>query len=572
MKKESGANIQDIEKKYGFNSCKKTEYAKRLLKEFTKFDKKLVKIDNYEKMKSNGKALNEEMLGLISRKPDFENHIKSLKVALKHYKESLRVEDEPLAVVQPGDVERDVKTRLNEFSSEIVKRLSQFFAVACILDKKDHLNPNPLSNVPEGDAEAIQKIYSTITSLPQNGEAVLNEKINCISTLMNQLINGEELANIIEKILGENNIKETQFTIKKKRDNEHNPTQIISMPKEREESSIKESAPIYKEIVHSEPTHEEPIHKEPAYEKQKHKDSIHEESAHEEPTHEEPIHEEPIHEQEPIIKEKSIPDPEVQQEENQRDWNEDNMEDEDSEEKAKNDDIDEDYIFERKKDVEEEFETFVSKADERKKEKEEKRSKETYGNQKGGRQGKFGAGMKGKGIGKKDFKKKEAKKEVTKEPNKESKKETEEKTKPKEDSKQGHYKENYKGGRSYGNKGYDDYYNRGYKGGDYYDNQYKGGRGDYYETGAKGGRGNYYGNNWNQRDDYYGGRYGNNYGGNYGSYYGNDYGGNYGKGYGNNYGGNYRNNYGSKYNDSYGGNYKERSGNYYGEMRSGYQY
>ena len=50
MKKEGVAAMQDVEKRYGFDKYEKNDYVKMMLKEFTKYDKKLSKIANYEKM------------------------------------------------------------------------------------------------------------------------------------------------------------------------------------------------------------------------------------------------------------------------------------------------------------------------------------------------------------------------------------------------------------------------------------------------------------------------------------------------------------------------------------------
>lgn len=407
MKKEGGSIFQDVEKKYGLNKYKKTEYLKRMLKEFAKYDKKLVKIDKYEKMQKEGKVLNEEMLGLISKKPGFLSHIDSLKVALDIYNQSLTVEDEPLAPVSSTDIQKNIKTevevQMKEFTESAMKKLSYFFSIARVLAEKDRIDANPLAEVSVTKQKSISEMYKELTTLPRDEETSLAEESKKVAKIFDQILKADNSTAFIGEFM-DNEVAEMKFTVKKLKENEYETTQAVSILKVELKDETPAPPPVQEQIP---TTKEDPIIESaiPLKETQQ-----------------------PDVEPEPEVKPEDKPEPvaEKPQEIGQQSWydkdsdeEEDQPQDQANEENKTNEDGD--FVWQKKREEEEEFETFVSKTDARKKAKEgEGKTRGFRGVKRDGRfaEKRYRGGMRGEGYKrpeKKEENKKVEKEEVQKE-------------------------------------------------------------------------------------------------------------------------------------------------------------
>lgn len=349
MKKEGGIIFQDIEKKYNLGGCKKTEYFKRMLKEFAKFDKKLVKIENYEKMEKEGKSLNEEMRDLISRKQAFQKHIETLKIAMDIYQQSLAVEDEPLASVPPTDFQKDIKgeveTQIKGYKENVVKKLSYFFAFGRALAEKNNLTTNPLAGMSEETRKLISEMYQAFISLPRGEETSLTEEAKKTASGLRQLLKTNDLSSFIGEIAGENDLTQMKFSLINPRENEYGTAQPVSIlrdePQERVPEPVPEDIPEPKE--------------EPIVEAAK-----------------------PIKESYP----EPEPEPEPQREEPHDSWANKVSDEDEPQEEPQNVEGEDEFVFPKKVVEEEEFETVLSKDEARKAKEEEEKAR-------GGKRGRF---------------------------------------------------------------------------------------------------------------------------------------------------------------------------------------
>jgi hypothetical protein len=376
MKKESGAIFQDVEKKYGLAKYKKTEYLKRMLKEFVKYDKKLVKIENYEKMQKEGKVLNEEMLGLISKKKEFLAHLDSLKVALEIYNQSLTVEDEPLAPVSSTDIQKtmsDVEKEMEELMETVSTKLGRFFTVGRVLAEKDRIDIYPLAEMSAAKQSAVSETFKELTTLLREEETTLAHEVQKASQLFNQLLKADNIIPSIEEVINNGDVADVKFTVKKPRENDYETTQAVSILKV-EKKGFPDSHPIHELIPE---THEDPVHENTAPAK------VIQEPEHEhviEPVtkpEQEPEH---MHKEEPIIENAAEKPQEVRQDscynkerddEHEQSQGQQNAEDAENGKNEHENENENDFIWQERKEEEEDFETVVSKTDARKRAKEE---------------------------------------------------------------------------------------------------------------------------------------------------------------------------------------------------------
>lgn len=209
--KKEGNNIQEIEKKYGLDKYKKSEFLKQMEKEFTKIDKKLVKINNYEKMKSEGKHLNSEMEEVIAKKEQFLLSIKAYKTALDAYQ---RVDSATENTPQPKSA-KDIESAdvINEesktkgFTSAEPKKVYYFLAIIEVL--KAEVSPNPLSNLSE---EQKDKLLKTINRITNPKEFITLAAMAAeISNVIASLSENEELSDILDQIMKDNEVTGMKF-------------------------------------------------------------------------------------------------------------------------------------------------------------------------------------------------------------------------------------------------------------------------------------------------------------------------------------------------------------------------
>jgi len=429
MKKEFGVIFQDIEKKYNLNDYKKTEYLKRMIKELAKFDKKLVKIENYEKMEKEGKILNDEMRELISKKKGFEKHIESLKIALNIYQQTLDVEDEPQAKTPLIDFQKDIKVEVDkqvkEFTGEVVTKLSYVFAFGRTLSEKNNLIVNPFAEMPEEKRKLISEIYNAFTSLPRDKETSLAEEARKTANAIKKLLKPNDPSNFITGLAGENELMQKKFTFPYPRENEYTIIQSVSILKD--EVKEKQPEPVLEEISK--------VQEEPITESSK-------------PTNKE-IHQEPE-------KEKEVQDTWAEREI-------DSEKEEHQEEEEQNVKEEDGFEFPKQEEEEEEFETVLSKH----------QARRARGEERGTRRGKFG-GKKFRGNKEEGYRRSEGQKKKDEEHKKGYKKESEYKKESHNEAhwgeEGGNYRGGYKGGYQPRRRGY-----------------YRGRRGDYGED-HRGGR------------------------------------------------------------------------------------
>lgn len=204
-KKEGGNLSQDIEKKYGLNKYRRDEFLKLMEKEFIKLDKKLTRIANYEKMKSEGKTLNEEMEELISRKNQLLQTVKVHKKTLDIYQKSTEISDENPKLTNTNVAKEEPKAKAVTTSE--LKKLSYFFAVAEVLKRK--VSSNPLANLTGSKKEELTQMVDKIMNPKE--ETCLAVMAAEISGVLSSLLRNNEAANTLNQIMGSNEITGMRF-------------------------------------------------------------------------------------------------------------------------------------------------------------------------------------------------------------------------------------------------------------------------------------------------------------------------------------------------------------------------
>lgn len=201
--KKEGTIIQDVVKKYGLDKYPESEFLKQMEKEYVKVEKKLIKINNYEKMKSEGKPLNEEMNDLIARKDQFLLTINAYKTALGAYKRSMETTE------SSSNPSKDMseETKSKTLSSAELKKLSYFFAITEVL--KSEVNPNPLSSLPEKKkGELLRAVHKIVDTREDTCLAVMAAEI---SGMLSELLKNGENSETLNQIMGNNKVTGTMF-------------------------------------------------------------------------------------------------------------------------------------------------------------------------------------------------------------------------------------------------------------------------------------------------------------------------------------------------------------------------
>lgn len=203
--------IQEVEKKYGLDRCEKTEFVKQMTKELTKLEKKMAKIENYEGMRKEGKALNKEMLELIEKKQTFIDHLKILKGVMDTY---VKAQDKPFEVVDPEKIRDDTKAEMERLAtkrrSEELRRLSQFLVIAEVLKEKDHISPIPLTKVPPQKQEEILNNFNSVATLTRNRETNIEEEVEKLAQLLQKLM---ERNDYVESVVRNAEVTRSKFKI-----------------------------------------------------------------------------------------------------------------------------------------------------------------------------------------------------------------------------------------------------------------------------------------------------------------------------------------------------------------------
>ena len=246
MKKEGPISMQDVEKKYGFDKCEKSEFANQMIKEFMKLEKKLAKVSNFEKMKKEGKELNEEMIQVIGKKQEFIDHIKQLRKITDIYVKvsPSRSEESKEPTIQEVKIEAEKKAA--EARNEELKRLSQFFIVAEMIKEKDHISPTPLAKVPKEKQEEILNYYNKIVKLTRGKDITMTEEAEKIMMAVQELLRKDDQAKYIARVMGNPSISEIKFKIEEGPEHEF----VMLQPANKLEMS---------DQINNEPTQEKPV-------------------------------------------------------------------------------------------------------------------------------------------------------------------------------------------------------------------------------------------------------------------------------------------------------------------------
>jgi hypothetical protein len=265
----------DVEKEYGLDKYEKNEYVVLIFKEFRKYGKKLEKIALYETMEKDGKPLNNEMKELAGKKEQFQNHLKSLQLALDLFNKSRNLippKEEPKA--SKKEFNQELKNQITEACERTEKRLSYLFAIADTLQQKELL-PNPFghSTIPTPETKAaIKKLHQDIITIRVDHEITLAEEAKriyeCIHNFSTESQEGidigearkpnfSEVASIVDQIAENKEISEMiRFKAFKKEDIHEKPKaqyQEAPAPKiqkeERKPEHIKEIPHVTKSNV-----------------------------------------------------------------------------------------------------------------------------------------------------------------------------------------------------------------------------------------------------------------------------------------------------------------------------------
>lgn len=249
MKKEGVGIVQEVEKKYGLNKCKKTEFVKQMIREFAKYERKLAKIENYETMRKEGKELNKEMLELIEKRPSFVNHLKILKNVMDTYIKTQEKQGSSPEVTKE-DIKAEIERQANETRNEELRRLSHFFVIAQMLKEKDHISPTPLTKVPQQNQEEILSKYNNIVTLSRNKEITMLDEAGKLMDIFNILMLKD---NYIESVMSNISIAGSKFKINEGPEQEF----VMLQPADKLEMSEQVAADTPTQTVPVKPTEEE---------------------------------------------------------------------------------------------------------------------------------------------------------------------------------------------------------------------------------------------------------------------------------------------------------------------------
>jgi hypothetical protein len=213
MKQEFVNIAQLVEQKYGFDRCEKTEFVKQITKEFTKYEKKLAKIENYQKMREEGKPLSKEILEIIEKKQSFIDHIASLRNVTDVYVKTSSNHTEAVLKAIQEQVKMEVGKKEKEFREEELQKLSNFFVVAAMFKEKDHISPTPLFKVPKEKQEAIMKKYIELTKLTHNKDTTMREEAKKLREGLIELLKDEEMKSHVESVMKNDLMADAKFKI-----------------------------------------------------------------------------------------------------------------------------------------------------------------------------------------------------------------------------------------------------------------------------------------------------------------------------------------------------------------------
>lgn len=213
MKQETNNIIKLVEHKYGFDLCEKTEFVKQMIREFTKYEKKLAKIDNYEKMIADGKSLSKEVHELIKKKQSFIDHLRSLKEVTDTYVKTSNKHTEAVLEAVKDKIKAEVEKEIKELRERELKKLSNFLVIAEMLNEKDHISPTPLTKVPKEKQENILNSYTKLVKLTHNKDITMKGEAESLRETIRKLLANEDMTKYVEGIMGSVSVADVKFRI-----------------------------------------------------------------------------------------------------------------------------------------------------------------------------------------------------------------------------------------------------------------------------------------------------------------------------------------------------------------------
>jgi len=213
MKQGFASFVQLVEQKYGFDKCGETKFVKQLIKEFVKCEKKLVKIENYQKMSEESKQSSKRVLKFIEKKQSFLDHIASLRRVTDLYLRACNNHAEAILQAFQKQVKTEVEGKEKEFREKELQKLSNFFVVAAMFKEKDHISPTSLIKVPKEKQEVIMNKYLELTKLTHNNETTMKKEAKKLREKFIELLKNKEIESYVEDILRNGFMVDEKFKI-----------------------------------------------------------------------------------------------------------------------------------------------------------------------------------------------------------------------------------------------------------------------------------------------------------------------------------------------------------------------
>eukprot|EP00826_Nyctotherus_ovalis_P042115 TRINITY_DN429_c0_g1_i2.p1 TRINITY_DN429_c0_g1~~TRINITY_DN429_c0_g1_i2.p1 ORF type:complete len:384 (-),score=133.73 TRINITY_DN429_c0_g1_i2:75-1226(-) len=212
MSKEASKIHESTEKKYKLGNYEKTQFFNKITKEITKFDKKLKKIENHEKLKKEGKTLSKEVDELISKKQDFKWHVELLKKALELCQEGITLEEKNIRDSLASKFKKD-------YEEKMVKRLSYFFAAGRVLAETRRVIPRPLDSMWDERQKLVNELYGALTDLPRGVETSLAQEAKKSSDALKKVLKDSYL--FLEELAGDKETIEKKFVVKNQKEEKY---------------------------------------------------------------------------------------------------------------------------------------------------------------------------------------------------------------------------------------------------------------------------------------------------------------------------------------------------------------
>ena len=194
MKKEGGQVKQGIEAKYKLNEFPESKFKEKMLNEFLKYDKKLIKIAIYEDKLKKNEQLTADMKALVEKKGEFLKHLESMTTALKIYYKSGNTDKEgeaPVREVPPPKETHDSKRELEEFGKTAARRIGMLMVAGTVLKHNERLSNSPFKatgTINTAQQAVLQKLWATIAKASQGQDTSLGAEADRAAAAISALL------------------------------------------------------------------------------------------------------------------------------------------------------------------------------------------------------------------------------------------------------------------------------------------------------------------------------------------------------------------------------------------------